>query len=156
MANYRTARSYIDEFLRDPDNARRVAEKSLGFELTKTFTRLRKEAHLSQAQLAKRVGRQQPYIAKLEAGAYDRCALPTLRTFARALGHDIDISRMFRRIEKPIYSGDVDVMPILDEALRRTETPAPFAKLRARVARVVNGAPPEPSDASTAHLEAVA
>ncbi|MBI2232219.1 MAG: helix-turn-helix transcriptional regulator [Deltaproteobacteria bacterium] len=39
----------------------------------------------TQAQLAPRVGMQQPNIARLERGNYDRVSLPTLKKIARAL-----------------------------------------------------------------------
>ena len=35
-----------------------------------------------------------PFVAKLENGAYGNCTIGTLRAFARALGHDIDIDHL--------------------------------------------------------------
>ncbi len=98
MAEHRSAQDELAEFLRDPENARRFAESEISLALTRLFTQLRKDAKLTQAQLAGRVGRHQAYVAKLEGGAYDRCSLPTLRTFARALGWDIDVRQMLRPI----------------------------------------------------------
>jgi len=43
------------------------------------------------AELARRVGMQQPNIARLEGGTYDRMSLPTLKKVARALGAGIEI-----------------------------------------------------------------
>ena len=45
----------------------------------------------TQAKLARRVGMQQPNIARLEGGNYDRVSLPTLKKVARALGAEIKI-----------------------------------------------------------------
>jgi len=45
----------------------------------------------TQAELARRVGMQQPNIARLEGGNYDRVSLPTLKKVARALGAEIEI-----------------------------------------------------------------
>lgn len=121
MAKYRSIESYIDEFVRYPQNERMLAESNIGLGLTREFTRLRKLAGLSQTELATRVGRKQPYIAKLESGAYDRCSVPTLRTFARALGFDIDVESMFRKIDQSIFSGDVGVDASLDAELTRDD-----------------------------------
>jgi len=43
------------------------------------------------AELARRVGMQQPDIARLEGGNYDRVSLPTLKKVPRALGAEIEI-----------------------------------------------------------------
>lgn len=93
---HRSAQSVIEELTRDPRDAQLFAESQIAVAVTRTFTALRKAAGLSQKELAARTGRKQPYIARLEAGAYDRCSLPMLRTFARALGYDLDIAAMIR------------------------------------------------------------
>jgi transcriptional regulator with XRE-family HTH domain len=52
---------------------------------------LRREQHLTQAQLAARVGTRQPIIARLEAGQH----VPTWRTLervAKALGASVQVS----------------------------------------------------------------
>ena len=45
----------------------------------------------THAELARRVGMQQPNIARLEGRNYDRVSLPTLKKVARALGAEIEI-----------------------------------------------------------------
>ncbi|MFQ5684916.1 MAG: helix-turn-helix transcriptional regulator [Candidatus Binatia bacterium] len=45
----------------------------------------------TQAELARRVRMQQPNIARLEGGNYDRVSLPTLKKIARALGAKIQV-----------------------------------------------------------------
>jgi len=45
----------------------------------------------TQAELARRVGMQQPNIARLEGGNYDRVSLPKLKKVARALGTEVEI-----------------------------------------------------------------
>ena len=49
------------------------------------------EERLDQAELARRVGMQQPNSARLEWGNYDRVSLPTLKKVARTLGAEIEI-----------------------------------------------------------------
>jgi transcriptional regulator with XRE-family HTH domain len=52
-------------------------------------TRLKKG--WTQAEIARRVGMQQPNIARLDGINYDRVSLPTLKKVARALGAEIEI-----------------------------------------------------------------
>jgi len=59
---------------------------------------LRENAGLTQTALAETLGFTQGYIAKLENGAYDRCGIGTLRTFALALGYDIDLENLFKPV----------------------------------------------------------
>jgi transcriptional regulator with XRE-family HTH domain len=54
--------------------------------LGKMLKQRREEKHLTQAQLAHKVGVSQTYIAKLESGARTSPSLPKLRKLAKALG----------------------------------------------------------------------
>jgi len=71
----------------------RKAYEKLGpeFQLAQSLIRARFKKGWTQAELARRVGMQQPNIARLEGGNYDRVSLPTLKKVARALGADIEI-----------------------------------------------------------------
>ena len=51
----------------------------------------------TQANLARQVGMQQPTIARLEGGNYDRVSLPTVKKVARALGAEIKINSPRKR-----------------------------------------------------------
>ena len=61
------------------------------FQLAQSLIKARLKKGWSQAELARRVGMQQPNIARLEGGNYDRVSLPTLKKVARALGTKIEI-----------------------------------------------------------------
>lgn len=61
------------------------------FQLAQSLISARLKKGWSQAELARRVGMQQPNIARLEGGNYDRVSLPTLKKVARALGAEIEI-----------------------------------------------------------------
>ena len=133
---FRSAEDVFQDYLSsDPANVGRFAEREIALAVTRLFTRLRKDPGLNQEQLALRLGRTQPYIAKLEGGAYDRCALPTLRTFARALGHDIDVEAMLR----PGSSlADLDNAPVyegLDAELQSSPVAGEASSLQAALAQ---------------------
>jgi transcriptional regulator with XRE-family HTH domain len=61
------------------------------FQLAKSLITARLKKGWTQAELARRVGMQQPNIARLEGGNYDRVSLPTLKKIARALGTRIQL-----------------------------------------------------------------
>jgi len=56
------------------------------FALAKEIIKLRKTNHLTQKELALKVGTSQPAIARLESGNYKNVSLSFLRKVALALG----------------------------------------------------------------------
>ena len=62
------------------------------FQLAPSLIRAGLKKGWTQAKLARRVSMQQPSIARLEGGPYDRVSLPTLKKVARAPGAEIELS----------------------------------------------------------------
>ena len=62
------------------------------FELMEEFIKARKQANLSQVQLAERLHMQQPAIARLEHGGYSKSSIEKLSKYARAIGFKLKIS----------------------------------------------------------------
>ena len=56
------------------------------FEIAKDVIRLRKDANLTQKELAELAGTSQPAIARLESGNYQNVSLKFLRKIGNALG----------------------------------------------------------------------
>lgn len=56
------------------------------FELAKEIIKLRKDANLTQKELADLAGTSQPAIARLESGTYRNVSLQFLRKIGKALG----------------------------------------------------------------------
>jgi transcriptional regulator with XRE-family HTH domain len=92
------------QFRRDPENERMYRESEIRIEFSERMKAMRKESGLSQVELAEKLGCSQSFIAKLERGGYDRSGLSTLRTFARAMGYDINVKRMFERATSATFS----------------------------------------------------
>lgn len=67
------------------------------FELAKEIIRLRKDAQLTQKELAKIAGTSQPAIARLESGNYRNVSLKFLRKIGKALNAEPEIH--FRKIK---------------------------------------------------------
>lgn len=82
-----------------PGIKQKIETNELELELCERMIELREDAGLTQSELAEKLGYTQGYVAKLENGAYDRAGIGTLRTFALALGYDLDIDNLFVPIE---------------------------------------------------------
>lgn len=67
------------------------------FEIAKEIIKLRKEANLTQKQLADLAGTSQPAIARLESGNYKNVSLQFLRKIGKALNATPKIH--FRKIK---------------------------------------------------------
>ena len=84
-------RQHKDKLLKNPKVRSEYEKLGPEFLLAQSLIRARLKKGWTQAELARRVGMQQPNIARLEGGNYDRVSLPTLKKVARALGADIEI-----------------------------------------------------------------
>ncbi len=77
--------------LRDPEVRREYEALEPQFRLIREILLRRSELNLSQTQLAKLVGTQQPAVSRLERGD-GNITINTLRKVADALNADLDIS----------------------------------------------------------------
>ncbi len=79
-----------EETARDPDFERGVEEEYTRIRLARELRALRERKHLTQAQLAKKVGTLQPAIARIESGGMTP-SLDVLKKVARALGARLEV-----------------------------------------------------------------
>ena len=56
---------------------------------------IRKRHHVTQMEMARRLGVGQPRISQIERGQLDRAELSTLRAYVEALGGQLEISATF-------------------------------------------------------------
>ena len=84
-------RTHKEKLLKNPRVKKEYEKLGPEFQLAQSLIRARMRKGWTQAELARRVGMQQPNIARLEGGNYDRVSLPTLKKVARALGTEIEI-----------------------------------------------------------------
>jgi transcriptional regulator with XRE-family HTH domain len=84
-------RQHRERLLKNPKVRKEYEKLGPEFQLAQSLIRARMKKGWTQAELARRVGMQQPNIARLEGGSYDRVSLPTLKKIARALGAEIEI-----------------------------------------------------------------
>lgn len=67
------------------------------FELIRQFIKARKDAHISQEELAEKLDIQQPAIARLEGGGYANTSIVKLSKIANVLGLSLKISLHARK-----------------------------------------------------------
>lgn len=70
---------------------RRIKAAGFAWDLVLQLAALRRRLHLSQSELAERLGTQQPNVARLERPTYDRQNLQTLRAVGDALDAYVDV-----------------------------------------------------------------
>lgn len=88
----RTLRYAYDRYVgHDPELRTAFEEALVGSELAMALYRLRTDAGLTQASLAKRVGTTASVISRLEGADYRGHSLSMLRRIAEALGRRIEI-----------------------------------------------------------------
>lgn len=76
---------YLEEQLQDPDFAARFEHSREGWDVALQITALRRQAGLSQKELAKLLKTSQQQISRLESAGYEGHSLSMLRRVAEAL-----------------------------------------------------------------------
>lgn len=82
---------YLQDQLKDSDFAARFKKAGEAWDLAIQLAGLRKEAGLSQRELAKRAGTSQQQISRLESPSYEGHSLSMIRRVAEALGATVRV-----------------------------------------------------------------
>lgn len=82
---------YLEEQLKNADFAERFGEAGEAWDVAIQLASLRKNAGLSQKELARRVGTSQQQVSRLESPSYEGHSLSMLRRVADALGASIHV-----------------------------------------------------------------
>lgn len=82
---------YLDEQLKDKDFAERFERAGKAWDVALQLAALRKEAGLSQKDLARKLKTSQQQISRLESPAYEGHSLSMLRRVAHALNADVKV-----------------------------------------------------------------
>ena len=80
-----------DAYFNDPANAAEIEEQQARMDLIIALYNARKEAGLTQKELAERLGTKQTYIAALERGRKN-ITFSTLARYARACGKKVAVT----------------------------------------------------------------
>jgi DNA-binding XRE family transcriptional regulator len=87
----RAGKGWLDRKLANPKFRKGFEEESQNLAIGEQLARLRQEAGLTQAQVAKRTGTTASAISRYENAEYDRYELRTLQRIVRACGGRLDI-----------------------------------------------------------------
>lgn len=82
---------YLEAQLKDQDFAERFKKAGNAWEIALQIAALRKEAGLSQKELAQRLRTSQQQISRLESPAYEGHSLSMLRRVAEVLGATVQV-----------------------------------------------------------------
>jgi transcriptional regulator with XRE-family HTH domain len=82
---------YLEEQLQDKDFEERFRKAGEAWDVALKLAALRKEAGLSQKELARRAGTTQQQISRLESPAYEGHSLSMLRRVAGVLGATVHV-----------------------------------------------------------------
>jgi len=91
LSDLKPAAEVLTEQLKDPSFREEWERTALARDVALRVTTYRAEHKLSQAALARRLGMQQPAIARLEAGAHEP-SLSMLHRLATCLGMEFHIT----------------------------------------------------------------
>ena len=92
--------AYLEDQLKDLDFASRFQKAGEAWDVALQLAALRKEAGLSQKELAQRVGTSQQQISRLESPSYEGHSLSMLRRVAEALGAKLRVEIQRRKPAK--------------------------------------------------------
>lgn len=81
---------YLKKQLKNPEFKKHYDDYGKQLEIAYQILQLRKKKHISQAQLAKKIGTRQSNIARMEAGQQN-FSVDILEKIAGALGSDLKI-----------------------------------------------------------------
>ncbi len=88
----KTGKGWVDKKLADSQFRKGFEEEAQKLAIGEQLSRLRQEAGLTQAQLAKCIGSTASAISRYENADYDRYELRTLQKIVRACGGHLDIT----------------------------------------------------------------
>lgn len=84
-------KSWLDEKLKNPKFRKKYEEESHKLSIAEQLVKVRLEANLTQAELAKRVGTTASAISRYENADYDRYEINTIRKIVEACGGKLQI-----------------------------------------------------------------
>ena len=82
---------YLETQLKDQDFAERFKKAGNAWEIALQIAALRKEAGISQKELARRLGTSQQQVSRLESPSYEGHSLSMLRRVAEVLGATVQV-----------------------------------------------------------------
>ena len=91
MAKIKDFSEIKKRWLKDPKIRKEYESLKEEFQVAEEIIRARTRAHMTQAELAKKVGTKAPAISRLESPGYGKASVSALKKVAYALGCELQI-----------------------------------------------------------------
>jgi ribosome-binding protein aMBF1 (putative translation factor) len=105
MAKIKDFMEIKKKWLRDSRVRKEYDSLKEEFQIAEEIIRARSRAHITQAELAKRVGTRAPAISRLESPGYGRASIAALKKVAHALNCELQVKLVPRKEEKKRSAG---------------------------------------------------
>jgi len=79
------------KWLKDPKIKKEYESLKSEFQIAEEIIKARARAHMTQAELAEKIGTKAPAISRLESPGYGRASISALKKVANALGCELKI-----------------------------------------------------------------
>ena len=96
---HKKGNTYMDRLMEDKKFKEAFDKEYSKVLISEKIAKLRKEAHLTQEALAKRIHTTKSAISRYESANYHGYSVPLLRRIARACGADVQIRFILRKRE---------------------------------------------------------
>ena len=93
-------KTYLDKLLEDPQFKKLFDEEYQKLVISEKIAKLRKESHLTQQDLAKRIYTTKSAISRYESGTYRGYSITILFKIARACGADLKVNFVPKKKQK--------------------------------------------------------
>ena len=94
-------KTYMDELMQDEEFKRLFDEEYQKLLISEKIAKLRKESHLTQKDLAKRIHTTKSAISRYESAGYRGYSITILFKIARACGANLKVSFVPKKNRKP-------------------------------------------------------
>ena len=91
MAKIKDFKDVKKKWLKNPKVSHEYNSLHEEFQVAEEIIKARTRAHMTQAQLAKKIGTKAPAISRLESPGYGKASVSALRKVAHALNCDLKI-----------------------------------------------------------------
>lgn len=86
------------KWLKDPMVRREYESLHEEFQIAEEIIRARTKAHMTQAELAKKVGTKAPAISRLESPGYGKASIAALKKIAHALDCELQVKLVPKKV----------------------------------------------------------
>ncbi len=91
MAKIKDFRDVKKKWLKDPKVRKKYDALHEEFQVAEEIIKARTKAHMTQAELAKKIGTKAPAISRLESPGYGKASVSALKKVAHALNCELKI-----------------------------------------------------------------